>query len=121
MIKKMTCIQCPKSCSLTVDIENFRAINVSGHLCPKGEEYARAEVENPTRILTVTVLAKGLSPKMIPARTDKPIPKARMREAAAVARKIRVIRPLKAGDVIVADFLGLGVDLIATRGGDVIS
>ncbi|MFA5038627.1 MAG: DUF1667 domain-containing protein [Candidatus Omnitrophota bacterium] len=115
MIKKMTCIQCPKSCCLSVDIENCRVRQVSGNLCPKGEEYAGAEVENPRRILTATVLARGLSMKMIPVRTDQPIPRHRMREAAAEIKKIRWDRPLKTGDVMVADFLGLGVNLIATR------
>jgi CxxC motif-containing protein len=115
MIKKMTCIQCPKGCSLAVDIENCRVVKVSGNLCPKGEEYAITEVENPRRILTATVLAQGLSLKMVPVRTDQPIPKAKMQEAAAEVKKIRVTKPLKAGDVLVADFLGLGVNLVATR------
>ncbi len=115
MVKKLTCIQCPKSCSLAVDIENCRVAHVSGNLCPKGDEYACAEVENPLRILTATVLAQGLSLKMVPVRTDKPIPKAKIREAAVEIRKIRVTQALNVGDIIVADFLGLGANLIATR------
>ncbi|MDD5019967.1 MAG: DUF1667 domain-containing protein [Candidatus Omnitrophica bacterium] len=115
MTKKLTCIQCPKSCSLSVDIENCRVVRVSGNLCPKGEEYAVIEVENPRRVLTATVLAQGLSLKMVPVRTDGPIPKVKIKEAAAEIKKIRVARPLSVGDVIVADFLDLGVKLIATR------
>ncbi len=121
MIKKMTCIQCPKSCSLTVDIENCRVVKVSGNLCPRGEEYAAAEIEDPRRILTATVLARGLSLKMIPVRTDQPIPRAKMGEAAAEIKKIRADRPLKAGDILVENFLNLGVRLIATRGAEQIS
>lgn len=98
-----------------MDIENCRVTHVSGNLCPKGDEYARAEVENPLRILTATVLAQGLSLKMVPVRTDKPIPKAKIREAAAEIRKIKVTQALNVGDIIVADFLGLGTNLIATR------
>ncbi len=115
MIKKMTCIECPRSCALSVDVENCRVVAVSGNQCPKGDEYARTEVENPTRILTATVLAQGLSMKMVPVRTRGPIPKARIAEAAAAARKLRIERPVRVGDVVTADFLGLGVDLIATR------
>jgi CxxC motif-containing protein len=115
MTRKMTCIQCPKSCSLAVDIEDGRVVHVNGNLCPKGEEYAKEEIENPSRILTATVLAQGLSLRMIPVRTDKPVPKARMREAASEIRKIRVTRAMKAGDVLVGDFCGLGLDLIVTR------
>ena len=115
MIKKLTCIECPKSCALTVDIENCRIVKFGGNECPKGEEYAKTEIENPLRILTGTVLAKGLPFKMIPVRTDKPIPKAKVLEAAAEIKKIRVKIPFRIGDIIVPNFLGLGVNLIATR------
>lgn len=100
---------------MSVDIENCRVSNVSGNECPKGETYAIAEVENPMRVLTATVAAQGLPLKMIPVRTDKPIPKAKIAEAMAEIRKLKVTKPVCAGEVIVPDFLGLGVNLIATR------
>ena len=115
MIKRLTCIECPQSCALTVDLENCRLVKVSGNKCPRGEEYARAEIENPLRILTGVVLAKGLALKMIPVRTDQPIPKVRILEAAAEIKKLKVTKPLRIGDIIVPNFMGLGVNLIATR------
>lgn len=115
MIKKLTCIECPEGCRLTVDIENSRIIKVAGNKCPKGEEYAISEIENPARILTSSVLNQGLVLKMIPVRTGKPIPKSRIFDAMNEVKKIRVTSPLKSGDVIVKNFLGLGVNLIATR------
>ncbi len=113
--KKYTCIECPKSCSLTVDIENCRLVAVRGNLCPRGKEYAQAEVENPLRILTGTVLTQGLPIKMLPVRTDKPVPKAAIIEAAAELKRIRVRQPLRIGDTVISNFLGLGVNLIVTR------
>lgn len=115
MIKNLTCIECPKSCALTVDIENCRVVKVEGGKCPKGEEYAVSEMENPMRVLTSTVLGEGLSLKMIPVRTDRPMPKAKLLEAMAEIKKIIVEKPVKAGDAIVSNFLGRGVNLIATR------
>lgn len=115
MIKNLTCIECPRSCALTVDIENCRVVKVSGEKCPKGRDYAVSEVENPRRILTSTVRARGLNLKMVPVRTDRPIPKDRILEAAAEVRKIKLESPIKAGDVIVNNFLGLGVNMLATR------
>jgi len=115
MIKKMTCIECPKGCALEVDIENCRAVKISGNECPKGEKYAISEVENPMRILTATVLAEGLSVKMVPVRTSRPIPKSRIIEAMEQIRKIRVNRPVSVNEVIVKNFLGIDVTLIATR------
>lgn len=115
MIKKLTCIECPKSCALVVDIENCHIVKVEGHGCPKGETYAKTEIENPMRILTGTVLAQGLALKMVPVRTDKPIPKVKILEAAAELRKIKITKPLYRDDIIAINFLGLDVNLIATR------
>lgn len=115
MIQKLTCIECPVSCPLSVDVENCRVSKVEGNRCPKGEAYAASEVENPTRILTSAVVAKGLSLKMVPVRTDKPIPKARLREGLEAVKKIRIQNPVRSGDVVMAYFLGLDVNLVATR------
>jgi len=115
VIKKLTCIECPKSCALSIDIENCRVVALSGNQCPKGKDYAITEIENPMRILTSAVLAKDLSVKMVPVRTDKAIPKSKLMEAMGQIRKIKVSGPLKAGDILEENFLGLGVNLIAAR------
>lgn len=115
MIKKITCIECPIGCRLTVDVENSKVIKVTGNECPKGEVYAVSEIENPVRILTSAVLCRGLSLKMLPVRTDKPMPKSMTFEAMREIKKIKVKRPLNTGGIIVKNFLGLGVNLIAAR------
>ena len=115
MIKKMTCIECPKSCALSVDIENCKVRNVDGAKCPRCIAYAISEVQNPVRILTATAMAVGLNLKLIPVRTDKPIPKKDIIRAAEEVGRMRISKSLKAGDVIVENFLGLGVNLLATR------
>ncbi len=115
MIKIITCIECPKSCALTLDIENCRVVKVMGNQCLKGEDYAIAEIEHPLRMLTSTILAQGLSLKMLPVRTDRPIPKAKIQEAAAKIRKMKIDKPVQAGDIVEQNFFGLGVNLIAAR------
>ena len=119
MIRNLTCIECPRSCVLAVDIENCRVVKVEGEKCPKGKDYAVSEVENPRRVLTSTVVVAAhraaAALKMLPGRTDKPIPKERILEAAGEIRKIKIDRPVKSGEIIAANILGLGVNLIATR------
>jgi CxxC motif-containing protein len=116
MARHLICIECPKGCALEVETsEDGRVRGISGNQCAKGDGYARQEVENPLRTLTTTVLAQGLVLKRVPVRTSKPIPKARLLEAAAICRKLRLTAPLQVHDVIVENFLGLGVNLIATR------
>ena len=115
MIKNLTCIECPLGCSLIVAIEDCKLISIQGNKCPKGETYAIAEIENPQRILTSTVLAQGLPLKNIPVRTDTTIPKEKIGEAMTEIKKIIIYKPVHIGDIIIANFLGLPVNLIATR------
>lgn len=116
MTKNLVCIECPKSCVLSVDIEGCAVKTVRGAKCPKGTAYAAAEVENPSRILTATVLAPGLDLKLVPVRTDKPIPKKDLLRAMEEVHNMRITKPVKCGDILSANFLGLGVKLLATRG-----
>ncbi len=115
MVKKLTCIECPKECRLIVDVEDGKMVKVTGNECPRGEKYAISEIANPVRTLASTILGQGLDLKMIPVRTDKPIPKSRIFEAMNEIKKIKLKKPLNTGDIIVKNFLGLDVNLIATR------
>jgi len=115
MIRKMICIECPKSCELSVDLEGCKVVSVKGAKCPKGIAYAAMETETPSRIFTATVSSVGLSLKLIPVRTNKPIPKKDILKAAEEARRMKLTKPVKVGDVIARDFIAPGVKLIATR------
>ena len=114
-MKQLTCIECPRGCRLSAEIENGYVIRVSGQECVRGEAYAKQEVENPVRTLTSAVTAQGLDVSMVPVRTSAPIPKAQLLPAMAAVKALRLTRPVMINEVLVADFLGLQVDLIATR------
>jgi CxxC motif-containing protein len=113
--KKITCIECPEGCLLSIDYEGCKAVKVRGAKCPKGIAYGITEIEDPTRILTSAVLAEGLDIKMVPVRTNKPIPKKDILRAMEEIKKVRVKDPVRTGQVIIPDLLGLGVKIIATR------
>lgn len=115
MIKNFICIECPKGCALTANIENNAVVSVFGNKCPKGREYAVTEIENPLRILTSAVLSRGLSLKMLPVKTDRPIPKGLILPAMEEIKKIRVNKSFRAGDIVVKNLLDLGINLVATR------
>jgi CxxC motif-containing protein len=118
MTKNLVCIECPRSCVLSVDIEGPAVKAVRGAKCPKGASYAAAEVENPSRILTATVLATGLDLKLVPVRTDRPVPKKDVLRAMEEIRGMRITKSIKCGEAVIEDFLGLGVKLVATRSAD---
>ncbi|MDD4956326.1 MAG: DUF1667 domain-containing protein [Candidatus Omnitrophica bacterium] len=111
----MICTECPVGCALTVDMEGCEIREVTGNKCAKGQVYAVHEAVNPERVLTTTVLTLGMPLKMLPVRTSRPVPKDSMLELMSVIRKMRVTGPVKAGDVIAGDLLGMGIDLVATR------
>ena len=111
----MTCIECPQGCRLETEADGAAVISVTGQKCKRGGLYARQEIEAPMRTLTTSLLTRGLDLKMLPVRTSKPIPKGKLPEAMSAARLLVVTSPVRAGDVVAPDFLGLGADLVACR------
>ena len=111
----MTCTECPQGCRLETEAEGSVVISVTGQKCKRGGLYARQEIQAPLRTLTTSVLTRGLELKMLPVRTSGPIPREKLFEAMDAVKRLVVTSPVKAGDVVVPGFLGLGVDLVACR------
>ena len=78
-MKELICIVCPKGCHLKVDEENGYA--VTGNGCPRGAEYGKAELVNPTRVVTSTVRCIGGGHPRCPVKTDRAIPRELLFEA----------------------------------------
>ena len=111
----ITCINCPVGCRVTVKLENGVPVSVTGHTCPRGEKYARQEVVQPMRMVTAVVPLSGTGlPLSVKTRT--PIPKASIAACMEALSKVEVKAPVQAGQVVLSDVCGTGVDVIATRG-----
>ena len=113
MDREFVCIVCPNGCTLRT-AEKDGEITVTGNICPKGEEYAKTELNNPTRTLTSTVATSFSKQPVLPVRTSTAIPKGEIKNAMAAINKLVVTTKLKCGDILVKDFIATGVDLIAT-------
>ncbi len=118
MVKEIICIVCPNGCSLRAE-ENGGEVTVTGNKCPKGEEYAKSELLCPQRTLTSTVATAFREHPVLPVRITGAIPKGEIKNAMAEINKIIVSTKLKCGDVIVNNFMNLGVDLVATDDVDI--
>ena len=95
----LTCIECPVGCRIEVDLEENKVLAVRGNSCLRGKMYAENEVVCPKRVVTSTV--KTADGRMLPVKTDKPVPKT---EIFAVMQKINsatATTPVKIGDVII--------------------
>jgi CxxC motif-containing protein len=114
-MKELICIVCPKGCHLRVDEADNYA--VQGNACPRGAEYGKAELTNPTRVVTSTVCVEGGSVRRCPVKTNRPIAKAKMFDVMACINALHVQAPVTVGQVLLADICNTGADLVAT--GDV--
>lgn len=111
--KEFTCIACPRGCRLVVSLDDG-VPSVSGNACPKGAVYGAQEAAQPMRTLTTTVTVAGSSRARLPVRSSVDLPLSRILDAMAALDPVVVRPPLRRGDVVVRDLLGLGVDMLAT-------
>ena len=109
---KMICINCPKGCEMDVSAEGGN-VTVTGHSCPRGEAYAKAEVTNPTRMVTGLVRVAGMR-KPLPVKTRSAVPKIKIDAVLFALHQATVQLPVKIGDVIIPDVADTGIDIVAT-------
>ena len=135
MTQELICITCPIGCRLVVERGSGDEIAVGGNRCPRGAAYAREELLAPKRTITATCRAltsrgscpdSGLSAtrdsrhgataaRRIPCRTSAPFPRERVDELLAAIYALEEPLPVKAGQILIRDVLGLGLDVVATR------
>lgn len=113
--RELICIGCPMGCPLVVELEDSDVVSVTGQTCKRGEVYARKEVTNPTRIVTSTVKVEGGKVDMVSVKTRDDIPKGKIFECVKALKGVTVKAPVRIGDVIVANVVGTGVDIVATK------
>lgn len=114
-IKELTCIGCPMGCTVTVELEDGAISAVSGNSCPHGKEYAEKELTHPERTVTTTIPVDGGDLNMVPVKTEHDIPKDKIFDTMRQIQSMRLTAPVKAGEAVIENLAGTGVDLIATR------
>lgn len=112
--RELICIGCPLGCPVTVTMENGEVKTVEGNTCKRGDDYARKEVTNPTRIVTSTVTVEGGNDVTVSVKTRSDVPKEKIFACVKALKGITVKAPVKIGDVIVENAADTGVDIIAT-------
>jgi CxxC motif-containing protein len=115
MNRDLVCIACPVGCRLEVWQEQNGEIRVSGNQCEKGDTYGREELLAPRRVVTATVRLTGSTLRRLPVKTHRPLPREHIATLLAEIGRLRVSVPVALGQVLLADFRGTGVDLVATR------
>ena len=111
MVKEFVCIVCPRGCSLRID-ENDK---VEGNSCKRGEIYAINEVHNPKRTITSSIRVTNREMTVVSVKSKDPIPKGKMFEVMEAINNAKATAPIDIGDTLIANVLGLGIDIIATN------
>ena len=99
MKRQLTCILCPRGCSLTADIQG-ETVTVTGNTCPRGETYAQNECLHPVRTVTATLRISNRYDTMVSVKTEAPVPKEQMFAVMEQLRRITVEAPVRVGDVL---------------------
>ncbi|GHT52098.1 molybdopterin oxidoreductase [Spirochaetia bacterium] len=135
-IRSLTCIVCPIGCALSVEEgekgdDGFPALTITGNRCPRGAVYANEEIRAPKRVVTATCAIveeansvtagsvaahRGMyAPRRVPVKTVEPCPKEKINALLADIYKTRVKLPVKAGDTVIADWQGSGINVVTVR------
>ena len=88
---------------------------MEGNTCPRGAEYAHQELTAPKRNIATSVLVEGGVLPLASVRLTGPIPKEQIFAVNAAIHAVRLPAPVHVGQTVLANVLGLGVDVIATR------
>ena len=113
-IDRLTCILCPVGCELEVRRPD-RGLDVRGNQCEKGIEFATEEVLYPKRNLATSVPVKGSVTRLVSVRLSDRVPREMIFPILREIEGLRPETPVRRGQVLIADVLGTGVDVIATR------
>ena len=115
IVKVIRCIVCPTGCEIQAKENANGEIAFEGYACNRGLEYAQQEYYEPKRILTTTIRVENGFLPLVPVRTDIPILKDKLRAVLEEIAAIELKAPIKAGDILIGNVLGLGANVIASR------
>ena len=111
---EMICVSCPVGCVINAE-KISEEIVVIGNQCPAGVDYAYEEMTNPTRNIATSVRVLGGEMPMLSVKTSRPIPKAAIMDAVKAIHQVQITAPVAIGDVVLANIMSTGVDIVATR------
>jgi CxxC motif-containing protein len=115
MTEEMICITCPMGCTLQVTHDGETLVAVDGNTCNRGLAYVQRELTDPRRMVATTVRVRGGLHPLVPVYTQAPFPKPRIFDLLEQLRQIELTAPVEVDQVVLADALGTGIDVIASR------
>jgi CxxC motif-containing protein len=122
MSQELICITCPLGCHLSIDRNTDGSLAVSGNRCTRGVRYANEELLSPKRMVTATARVRRAvgtdslgTVARLPVRSSAAFPKEGVDELLKAIYQLEVAVPVRRGTVLIADFQGSGIDIVAAR------
>lgn len=112
-MRELVCIVCPKGCTMHIEEENGE-FRVTGNTCKRGAQFALSEMTEPKRTICTTVRTAFPEAPVLPVRVSAEIPKDKIFDVMREINAVTVEKPVGRGEVVLANVLDLGVDIIAT-------
>lgn len=113
--RQLTCIGCPRGCSLKVYLNGTTVVDVTGNACKRGAAYGEKECTNPTRIVTSCVKVKDGVENVVSVKTEEDIPKEKIFQCLEALRNVVVEAPITINDIIIKNVADTGINIIATK------
>jgi CxxC motif-containing protein len=113
--RRFVCVTCPVGCNIEATVRDGVAQAITGPRCKRGAEFVREELTAPKRMLTTTVRVRGGILPLVPVRSAASLPKSRLLEVAAHLRTLALDAPVAEHQLVCANVLGTGVDIITSR------
>ena len=108
--RTLTCIVCPRGCTLDITLENGAVVNVSGNICKRGQTYANDECTAPKR--TVTSTMRTVDGALVAVKTDRAVPKELIFEVMKVINTTLAPKDTKIGDTVVENVSGTDASIV---------
>lgn len=112
-MRELVCIVCPRGCTMRLQ-EQDDVLTVSGNTCKRGQQFAISEMTCPMRTICTTVRTTFPDVPVISVRVSAEIPKDKIFDVMGEIRKVRLDKPMRRGEAVIQDVLGLGVDILVT-------
>jgi CxxC motif-containing protein len=114
-VRRINCIVCPLGCVGELNLEDGKITQITGFTCERGNKYGQEEIKSPKRVLTTTVRVIGGEISLLPVISKEPLPKDQVIPCARHLACLSVEGPIVEGQVVCANILNLGVDMVAAR------
>lgn len=113
MRKEVVCGLCSERCWLLVEVKD--SLEVEGNRCGQGEEFVRRWLGRERVSLSALVDVEGGEWPVVPVCTEGLVERDLVGGILEELSRVTLKAPVRRGEVVLENVLGLGIDLVATR------